>query len=125
MHLIHVLLVEDDRSLRDLIRLVLEDEGFTVSRAANTNDAFRAIEAARPDVMMIDVNLAGDDGAALCRAVKSRPETASIKCMMWSSAPDLAAIARRVGADTWLLKPTDLDVLVRRIEDLANRGGQG
>ncbi|MDQ2952206.1 MAG: response regulator [Chloroflexota bacterium] len=117
-------MVEDDRSLRDLMGLVLEDEGFTVSRAANTSDAFRAIEAARPDVMMIDVNLSGEDGAALCRAVKSRPETASIKCMMWSSAPDLGAIARSVGADAWLVKPTDLDVLVRRIEDLADGGGR-
>ncbi len=117
-------MVEDDRSLRDLFRLVLEDEGFTVSRAANSSDAFRAIEAARPDVMMIDVNLSGDDGAALCRAVKSRPETASIKCMMWSSAPDLAAIATSVGADAWLLKPTDLEVLVRQIEELATRGEQ-
>lgn len=106
------------------MKIVLEDEGFTVSRAATTSEAFRAIEAATPDVMMIDVNLSGDDGAVLCRAVKSRQETAGIKCLMWSSAPDLAAIATRVGAEAWLQKPTDLDVLVRKIRELANWGRQ-
>lgn len=106
------------------MKIVLEDEGFAVSRAATTSEAFRAIEAARPDVMMIDVNLPGDDGTVLCRAVKSRLETASIRCLMWSSAPDLAAIAKSVGAEAWLQKPTDLDVLVGMIRGLANWGRQ-
>lgn len=99
--------------------IVLGDEGFTVSCATTTSEAFAAIEASKPDVMMIDVNLPGDDGAGLCRTIKSRSDTANIRCLMWSSVPNLAAIAKSVGAEGWLQKPTDIDVLVRRIKELA------
>ena len=122
--LVNVLLVEDDRSLSELMTIVFRDEGFAVRHAATAGEALRAVAAATPDVMVIDVTLPGDDGASLCRKVKSNQATAGIRCLMWSSVPNLAQVASAAHADAWLLKPTDLDVLVARINELAAGKGK-
>jgi len=122
--LVDVLLVEDDRSLSELMTIVLRDEGFAVRHAATAAEALRAVAVATPDVMVIDVTLPGDDGASLCRKVKSNEATAGIRCLMWSSVLDLAQVASEAQADAWLLKPTDLDVLVARINELASGRGK-
>ena len=122
--LVEVLLVEDDRSLSELMTIVFGDEGFAVRHATTAAEALQALAAAPPDVMVIDVTLPGEDGAALCRRVKSNEATAGIRCLMWSSVPDLAQVASAAHADAWMLKPTDLDLLVARIKELASGRGK-
>ena len=104
--------------------LVFQDEGFTVRHAACAADALRAVATAQPDVMVIDVSLPGEDGAALCHKVKSNVETSSIRCLLWSSVPNLARVARTADADAWLAKPTELEDLVARIKELASGRGR-
>jgi DNA-binding response OmpR family regulator len=118
---VHVLLVEDDRSLRELMIIVFRDEGFTVRDVTTADEALRAVAETRPDVMVIDVSLPGADGAALCRTIKGAPETSGIRCLLWSSVPHLAKLAKAAGADAWMFKPTDLDLLVTRIRELASK----
>jgi DNA-binding response OmpR family regulator len=120
---VDVLLVEDDRSLRDLMTIVFRDEGFTVRDATSAAEALRAVAASQPDVMVIDVSLPGSDGAALCRTIKGAPETSGIRCLLWSSVPHLAKLARAAGAEAWMFKPTDLDLLVMKIRELASGKG--
>ena len=117
---VEVLLVEDDRSLLELMMIVFRDEGFSVRLATTAAEALEAIAAAAPDVMVIDVTLPGESGEALCRRVKSNQATAGIRCLLWSSVPNLARVARAAGADAWMVKPTDLDALVARIRELAS-----
>jgi two-component system response regulator MtrA len=117
---IDVLLVEDDRSLRELMMIVFRDEGFTVRQVSTAAEALQAIATSQPDVMVIDVSLPGEDGAALCRTVKSNSATDGIRCLMWSALPDLAKVARAAHADGWMLKPSDLELLVARIRELAS-----
>lgn len=122
LRVVDVLLVEDDRSLSELMDIVFRDEGFTVRHATTSAAALRAVAAAKPDVMVIDVTLPGEDGTALCRKVKSNAATADIRCLMWSSVPNLAKLAKAARADAWVVKPTDLDLLVNRIRELASGG---
>jgi DNA-binding response OmpR family regulator len=119
---VDVLLVEDDRSLSELMDIVFRDEGFTVRHATTSAEALQAVAAAKPDVMVIDVTLPGEDGTALCRKVKSKAATAGIRCLLWSSVPNLAKLAKAARADAWVVKPTDLDLLVTRIRELASMG---
>jgi len=123
--MVDVLLVEDDPSLSELMVIVFRDEGFAVRHAATAAEALRAVAAATPDVMVIDVTLpGGDDGATLCRKLKSDQATAGIRCLMWSSVPNLAQVASAAHADAWMLKPTDHELLVARITELASGKGK-
>ena len=122
--MVDILLVEDDRSLSELMTIVFRDEGFTVRHATTAGEALRAVAAAPPDVMVIDVTLPGEDGASLCRKVKSIEATVGVRCLMWSSVPNLAQVASAAHVDAWLLKPTDLDLLVARVKELASGRGK-
>ncbi len=122
--LVDVLLVEDDPSLSELMVIVFRDEGFTVRHTTTAAEALRAVAMAQPDVMVIDVTLPGEDGAALCGKVKSDQATAGIRCLMWSSVPNLAQVASAAHADAWMLKPTDHELLVARIKELASGRGK-
>lgn len=104
--------------------IVFRDEGFTVRDVTSSVEALQALAAEQPDVMVIDVTLPGEDGAALCRKVKSNVKTAAVRCLMWSSVPDLARVAIAAHADAWMLKPTDLDLLLVRIKERASGRGK-
>ncbi len=113
-----VLLVDDSDDFREFMRDVLSD--YQVIEAVNGQDAWQKIIEVRPDVILSDVMMPVMDGIELCRMVKSNEETASIPFVMLTAR--LAAEHRveglESGADDYITKPFNIDMLNLRIRNL-------
>jgi response regulator RpfG family c-di-GMP phosphodiesterase len=101
-----ILLVDDDPGFRALLRTTFEVVDVEVREAENMAAAEAAIEAAYPEVVVLDVRLPGPDGLELCRKLKSDPRTGDIAVVLLTGAEEgTAASAKEVGADAFLRKP--------------------
>lgn len=105
-----MLIADDDPAIADALRFMLEDEGYGVV-SAFAGDIVADVRRERPDVVLLDVRLAGQDGRELCRAIKRQEVTALTPVILVSADPDCAAIATEAGADDFLAKPFEMDDL--------------
>jgi two-component system response regulator MprA len=118
-----ILLVEDDRELRTIVRRSLEEEGFAVSGAGTGAEAMERISAQAPDALVIDVGLPDADGRDLCQALRARGIQSPV---LFLTARD--ALADRLagfgaGGDDYLCKPFSLAELTARLRAILRRGG--
>jgi ribonuclease P protein subunit RPR2 len=101
-----ILLVDDDPALRTLLRTTFEVADVDVKEAHSADAARRRINAARPDVIVLDVNMPGTTGLEFCADLKSDPATSTIPIILLTgSTGGTSAAAKRAGADAFLLKP--------------------
>jgi two-component system, chemotaxis family, sensor kinase CheA len=101
-----VVLAEDSLATREVLRVLLEAQGFRVRLAADGEEALDRIAEARPDVLVSDVNMPRRDGLSLTRAVRARPETERLPIVLLTSQDDAAtrSAGAAAGADAYLVK---------------------
>lgn len=116
-----LLLVEDDRNLREALAESLVDEGHQVRTAATLAEARAALEAAAPDVLLLDVMLPDGDGSTLCREVKRRQPSVRVLMLTARTLEDDVVRGFDAGADDYVSKPYRLKELLARIAALARR----
>jgi response regulator RpfG family c-di-GMP phosphodiesterase len=103
---VRILLVDDDPALRVLLKTTFEVADIDVSAAGNVDGARREIRKARPDVIVLDVNMTGSTGLDLCRELKDRADTSAIPVVLLTGAEHgTNAAAKKAGADAFLRKP--------------------
>jgi len=104
-----ILVVEDNLANMMLVVAVLERAGFRTARAASAEEARRLIDTARPDLILMDVQLPGEDGLSLTRELKRSPATAYIPIIALTAhamkGDEVQAIA--AGCDAYVAKPID------------------
>lgn len=106
-----ILVADDDPAILEVIRLILEDEGFEVKTAVD-GEAIYKMEKDYPDVLLLDIWMSGMDGRDICTHVKKQELTKNIPIIMVSANRDTEKIAREAGADDFLTKPFEMDELV-------------
>jgi two-component system alkaline phosphatase synthesis response regulator PhoP len=117
-----VLVVDDERSIVNLVKLYLENEGFQVATAFDGVEALRAIRATRPALVVLDLMLPGMDGFDVCRAVRRESDVPII--MLTARSDDVDKIVGlELGADDYLAKPFNPRELVARVKAILRRGG--
>jgi DNA-binding response OmpR family regulator len=109
-----VLVIDDDPSIREAIGFVLGDEGFQVEEAPNGLAALAAIDRRHPDVILLDMKMPVMDGWEFARRYRARYGRRA-PIIVVTAAQDAAQRGADVGADDYLAKPFDLDVLVQRV----------
>ena len=119
-----VLIVDDDRALRDALRRALTLAGYEAVLAADGEEAL-ALAGTGPDAVVLDVGLPGIDGLEVCRALRASGDRVPVLML---TARD--AIADRIdgldaGADDYLVKPFDVGELKARLRALVRRGRNG
>jgi len=103
---LRILLVDDDPALRTLLRTTFEVADVDVVEAESAEAARRRIRAARPDVIVLDVNMPGTTGLELCVELKGDPATSEIPIILLTgSVGGTSAAAKRAGADAFVRKP--------------------
>ncbi len=114
-----ILVVDDDPDIRELLELVLAMRGYDVLSARDGADALEKLESGpRPALVLLDLMLPHVDGYQVVRAMKSNPALAPIPVVIVSGDQAARDKARKGGADACLLKPVELEELVRVVRDL-------
>lgn len=108
-----VLVVEDERDLAELMRTVLEDEGYEV-RVHRNGDCFDIVRDFQPDVILCDYMLPCYDGEAVLQMLRDEV-TPATRCILISAVRRAADNWRAWGADDFLAKPFDLDRFVASV----------
>ena len=121
---IHVLLVDDSRVTREMMRRLLEDAGFTVTGVGSADDAMLALTRERVDCLVTDIEMPGVDGLDLTRRLRAESEHADLPIVVVSTLdrPSDRLAGLESGADAYLTKQ-GLDV--RELVALINRVGGG
>lgn len=120
---LRALVVDDQPAGAELLSFVLENEGFEVAWAADADAARRSIAAAPPDVVVMDIQLPGEDGLTLTRALKADAATRAIPvvaCTAYAMKGDEAAM-RAAGCDGYLPKPIDVGRFAQHVRALIGR----
>ncbi len=118
-----ILCVEDDASIRDIEVYTLNSTGFEAKGVAD-GDAFRAaLREQKPELVLLDVMLPGEDGVSLLRFLKSSPETAEIPVIMATAkGMEYDKIqSLDLGADDYLVKPFGMMEMVSRVKAVLRR----
>ncbi|MGH3385467.1 MAG: response regulator transcription factor [Nocardioidaceae bacterium] len=116
-----VLVVDDTESIRDLIRLNLELEGFEVIMAVDGQDCLDRVLDVAPDVITLDVLMPRLDGFSTAARLKSDPATSDLPVIMLTTSAQAADLdrGREIGVDAYITKPFDPDLLVATVRRLA------
>jgi two-component system response regulator RegX3 len=116
-----VLVVDDEQSYRDALRIALEREGFRVEVAADGAEAIERFDAVRPALVLLDVMLPRISGIDVCRELRSRSQVPIIMVTARNAEID-AVVGLEVGADDYVTKPFRLRELVARVRAALRRG---
>ena len=128
-----ILLVDDDRDIRDSIRIILEKNGYTVTTAANGREAVSALEKKKPDLMILDIMMSTDtEGFDLAYELKNQPKFQDLPIIILTSFLEKVrsdgpeAFQNILGEDwpaKWLFeKPVDPKKLMSKIEGILGGG---
>lgn len=116
----HILVVEDDTEICRLLRLFLETEGFAISFCHHGSEAVSQIRRAKPDIVILDIMLPGQDGIQVCK--QAREFYNGPVLMLTASEDDISELtAFKVGADDYVRKPIKPEVLLMRLQALLRR----
>jgi two-component system, OmpR family, response regulator len=116
----HILVVDDDREIRDLIGRFLSRHGYRVTAVGDGRDMHQALADWHIDLVVLDLMLPGEDGLSLCRALRARSQIPVIMLTMMGEETD-RIIGLEVGADDYLAKPFNPRELLARIKAVLRR----
>jgi DNA-binding response OmpR family regulator len=116
-----VLVVEDERDIRELLRRYLERAGHSVLTAATGAEALHLVETVRPDLVLLDLGLPDIDGAEVLAATSART---SVIVLTARSAVEERIAGLRAGADDYVVKPFSPTEVVLRVQAVLSRTGR-
>ena len=122
-----VFIVEDSRTMRNLVRSVLEGDGYDVCESADGRQALAALPSLSPDLVIADINMPEMDGIALVREIRKLPALGRTPVLILTTESDdeTKATARAAGATGWIGKPFRPDQLLQVVSRVLERRKPG
>lgn len=119
-----ILLVEDEEDIAALIKLQAEISGYKLHVEVDGINGYRAIEREKPDLVILDVMLPGENGLDVCRKMKSNADLKNIPVVILSAKGEEldVVLGLELGADDYVAKPFSPKVLFSRIKAILRRG---
>jgi len=118
----HIAIVDDDEKIRRLLRRCFEPEGYRVSEAASAAELDQIMADGPVDLITLDLNLAGDDGLSIARAVRSHSQVPIIM-VTGKGDPIDKIVGLEVGADDYISKPFHVREVLARVRSVLRRAG--
>jgi DNA-binding response OmpR family regulator len=112
-----VLVIDDDADIRNVLRYVLEDEGYLVREAADGIAGLASVEAFRPQLILLDLNMPGLDGWGMCAQMDMRKT--SVPTVIMTAGRSSATEATRLGVAGSLAKPFEIADVLATVSRLA------
>lgn len=120
----HILIVDDEEEMRDLISMYLQNSGYQTSEAEGYQEMERRLSGKQPDLILLDIMLPGMDGFEICEKLRKVSDIPiiflSAKGEEWDKVKGL-----RIGADDYIVKPFSPGELVARIDAVLRRASNG
>jgi DNA-binding response OmpR family regulator len=114
----NILIVDDDSEMVELICLILIEEGYNVWTLTSGEMIEKTMDTFKPDLILMDVMLAGLDGRELCKSLKESAETNHIPIILISGSNELRLDGYDNGApDDFIPKPFDIDSLLQKVSN--------
>ncbi|UGQ46760.1 response regulator [Massilia endophytica] len=115
-----ILIVDDDRDIRTLLADYLETNGYRTFAAADGAAMWKVLDESRPDLIVLDLNMPGEDGLTLCRKLRAH-STLPVIMLTARSEPLDRILGLEMGADDYLPKPFEPRELLARIRSVLRR----
>ncbi len=116
-----ILVVDDEEDIRDLLVAYLGSFGFEVAAAADGPSMRAAVARSRPDIVLLDLGLPGEDGLSLARELRSQPHPPGIIIVTGRGQAVDRIVGLEMGADDYVAKPFDLRELAARVRSVLRR----
>ena len=116
-----ILIVDDERSIRDTLALILSSEGYPVRTAGSAEDGLARLEEQRADLVILDVRLPGMDGLEALKEIKTRDAETEVLMISGHATLSDAVTATRSGAFDFLQKPLDRDRVLITVRNALER----
>ncbi|MCD6590868.1 MAG: response regulator [Candidatus Aenigmarchaeota archaeon] len=116
-----VMVVDDEESLIELVKAVLEEEGYRVITAMNGEEALEKLKTVKPDLILLDMMMPGMSGREVCERIRKDPKTKNLKIAFLTVAKFSEAgkdILKKMNVLDYITKPFDNDDLVRRVKKI-------
>ena len=118
-----ILVVDDERSISDLIATSLRFVGFEVETATNGSEALTVAEAFRPDAVVLDVMMPGMDGFEVCKKLRDDGQSIGVLFLTAKDTTEDKINGLTVGGDDYMTKPFSLEELIARLKAILRRTG--
>jgi DNA-binding response OmpR family regulator len=110
-----ILIADDDKGIVEVTKIVLEEAGFATIVAHDASSVLETIKTSRPSLLLLDIWLAGENGAALAKKLKKDKNTKQLPIIMISANNNVEQMAKDSGADDFIAKPFDIEYLVQTV----------
>jgi two-component system phosphate regulon response regulator PhoB len=122
----HILIVEDEQGIQELVQFNLAKEGYRVTLADCGEDALKVVRTELPDLILLDLMLPGLDGLEVCRRLRRDARTQAVPVVMLTAKGEEADIVAglELGADDYVTKPFSPRVLLARVRAVLRRKKQ-
>jgi len=122
-HKNRILLIEDEEDIASLIKLQAEVSGYKLHVEVDGINGYRAVEREKPDLVILDLMLPGQNGLDVCRKIKSNPELRDIPVIILTAKSEEidVVLGLELGADDYVAKPFSPKVLFSRIKAVLRR----
>jgi two-component system, OmpR family, response regulator len=117
----HVLVVDDEPNIRELVQVALKFHGCAVSTAASGTDALRQADAAHPDLIVLDVVLPDLDGFEVCRRLRAGGNEVPVIFLTARDTSSDTVTGLALGGDDYVTKPFSVEALVARVRAVLRR----
>ena len=115
-----ILIVEDEANIRELLRLYLEREGYTVLEAENGVEGIKKWKSDKPDMLLLDVMMPVMDGWAVCREIRAESDVPIIMLTAKGETADRVS-GLEMGADDYIVKPLEMPEVIARLRAVFRR----
>ena len=115
-----ILIVEDEANIRELLRLYLEREGYTVLEAENGVEGIKQWKSDKPDMLLLDVMMPVMDGWAVCKEIRAESDVPIIMLTAKGETADRVS-GLEMGADDYIVKPLEMPEVIARVRAVFRR----
>jgi DNA-binding response OmpR family regulator len=111
-----VLVIDDDPDILDAVQMILDSGGYESDTTTKGDETYLKINKFKPDLIILDVLLSGNDGRTICKNLKSDLATKNIPIIMISAHPTAKDSVKQCGADSFIAKPFSVTDLLAEIK---------
>ena len=112
-----ILVIDDDKPMLEIVKSILDNEGYVVETISNWKIVFDKIRQYKPDLIILDIFISGSDGRVICKELKKSKTTTNIPVILFSATNRLEAYTKDSNAQGYLKKPFETMELVNIVKE--------